>query len=810
MKKNPSVVTIILFLFIALITTVLFSCNNEITTYTVHFNSQEGTPIDLVRVSKGSRIAEPPEPTRENYDFDGWYTDPSFAMAWKFNQDKVTYDLTLYAKWVERRYSINFNGNGHTDGEVPSIQEEQQGQTITLPGSEILHRTGYEFVCWNTQADGFGTDYAADYEFVVDANITFYAKWSARQYTVTFDKKGGNNGPDSITVTYDSAMPSATAPTKTGAAFDGYFDQVEGGGSQYYSSTMDSLKSWDKASDSTLFANWVITYTVTFDSQGGSSIADLENVRKGSRLEEPLVPTRDCHVFGGWYKDSSFDELWVFDSDTIEADTILYAKWIPLYIITFDTQGGSTPVPASKEVTFGNEYGVLPNLTRTGFIFDGWWTEPDGLGTHISESIIVSIKVDQILYAKWIPQYTITFDGQGGSIPSPASKEVIFGEEYGPLPIITRTNYDFDGWWTEPAGGGTRISESSIVSITANQVLYVKWIPQYTVTFDRQGGRTPNPSSKMVGYGQEYGNLPTITRNGYDFDGWWTGINGTGDQITATSEVAIPTNHSLYAKWLPKSYTITFDSQGGTVSISSKVVIFGQEIGTLPTPTKPGYTFMGWWTGSSGSGSQIEETTILTLPYDITYYAWWVFTPFIGPGGGYVFYENANFAEDGWRYLEAAPEDWSGLPPGSYGQLDPGYPFGYYRPNGSDQNVGTEKEIGTGKGNTATLIRAMGNSAYTSSTSNETTSNYAAKVCAEYRGKGFDDWFLPSQYELHYMILSLRTHNVGELYGARYWSSSEYSTYPQYAKNIRYDSGYIISSYGYKDIAYSVRPIRAY
>lgn len=165
--------TIIIFLLIGLITTVLLSCTNEITTFTVQFNSQNGTPIDSVRVSKGSRIAEPLEPTRENYDFDGWYTDPSFAMAWKFNQDKVTYDLTLYAKWVERRYSINFNGNGHTDGEVPSIQEEQQGQTITLPGSEILHRTGYEFVCWNTQADGFGTDYAADYEFVVDASITF-------------------------------------------------------------------------------------------------------------------------------------------------------------------------------------------------------------------------------------------------------------------------------------------------------------------------------------------------------------------------------------------------------------------------------------------------------------------------------------------------------------------------------------------------------------------------------------------------------------------------------------------------------------
>ncbi|MDX9985752.1 InlB B-repeat-containing protein, partial [Sphaerochaeta sp.] len=368
MKKNPSVVTIILFLFFALITTVLFSCNNEITTYTVYFNSQEGTPIDLVRVSKGSRIAEPPEPTRENYDFDGWYTDPSFAMAWKFNQDKVTYDLTLYAKWVERRYSISFNGNGHTDGEVPSIQEEQQGQTITLPGSEILHRTGYEFVCWNTQVDGSGTDYAADYEFVVDANIIFYAKWSARQYTVTFDKQDGNGGSDSITVTYDSAMPSATAPTRTGTAFDGYFDQEEGCGSQYYSSTMASLKNWNKADASTLYAKWTNTYTVTFNSQDGSYIDALEDVREGSTIQVPTPPTRDGYAFANWYTEASFETVWSFDTP-ITQDTTLYAKWIKTYTVTFSSQGSI--LSTVEDVREGSIINTPTPPTRDGYDFGG-------------------------------------------------------------------------------------------------------------------------------------------------------------------------------------------------------------------------------------------------------------------------------------------------------------------------------------------------------------------------------------------------------------------------------------------------------
>ena len=112
----------------------------------------------------------------------------------------------------------------------------------------------------------------------------------------------------------------------------------------------------------------------------------------------------------------------------------------------------------------------------------------------------------------------------------------------------------------------------------------------------------------------------------------------------------------------------------------------------------------------------------------------------IGPSGGYVFYDNPNFISDGWRYLEAAPAGWSGS------AEDPGYCFGYYRTSssGTDVVVGTETALGTGKANTDALVAAMGDEAYSGSTGSE-KAMYAAKACYEYRGGGYDDWFLASK-----------------------------------------------------------------
>ena len=910
MKKSAVVASILLMISIGFVPIVLMSCSNEIPIYTVRFDSQGGNAIEPFEALKNSKLTEPSTPSKTGYEFGGWYKDSSYSERWVFSRDMVRSDMTLYAKWDAHTYAVTYNGNDQSTGTAPPTQTKKHGESLALStNSGTLQRNGYRFGGWNTQSDGFGTNYAPGTLYETDTELTLYAKWIAEEYNVTLNKQGGNSGSDSITVTYDSAMPSATAPIKNGYLFDGYYDQVDGG-AQYYSSTMVSSKVWDKDgssdlyakwtpaytvsfnsqggssvpflegvrqgsrigepaaptrngyafdgwfkdsscvvawdfdvetinSNTTLYAKWVVAYTVEFDSQGGSNIAALEGIRKGSKIiaptaptrngymfqgwykdsdyttewdfsvdtvekaiklvakwgvaiytvsfnsqggtevtpitnilygtkiSEPVSPTRNRFVFGGWYRDSSyvqryyfttdvvtssmilyakwflphtvsfdsqggsiveditdithgdlipeplapaksgyaFDgwhkqsdcvEQWYFDADVITSDMTLYAKWIALhlvsfdsrggsgveaieigngrklveptaptrpgytfvgwykeiacinrwnfslddvestrtlyakwtvqnYTITFNSDGGSTPDPANKVVTFVQEYGTLPISTRTGYVFDGWWTETDGLGTQIFEDTEVTITSNQTLYANWIPQYTITFSSQGGSTPSPSSKVVTFGQNYATLPISDRTGYVFDGWWTETNGSGTQIFEDAEVTITSNQTLYANWIGRkYTVTFDCQGGSDPSPASKSVTYAQQYGTLPTVSRENHVFAGWWTRVNGTGTQVQASTIVSISSDRTLYAKWIPQ-YIVTFDSRAGsTPDPVRKTVTYGQTHGTLPSVTRVGYVFEGWWTGENGAGGGISDSTDVSITSNLTLYANWL------------------------------------------------------------------------------------------------------------------------------------------------------------------------------------------
>lgn len=143
----------------------------------------------------------------------------------------------------------------------------------------------------------------------------------------------------------------------------------------------------------------------------------------------------------------------------------------------------------------------------------------------------------------------------------------------------------------------------------------------YTVTFNTNGGNAVSPTSKTVTKGSTYGTLPTPTRTGYTFDGWYTAASG-GTKITSTTTVSITANQTLYAHWKANTYTVTFNANGGTTPTASKSVTYAGTYGTLPTPTRTGYTFDGWFTAASG-GTKITSTTTVSITADQTLYAHW-------------------------------------------------------------------------------------------------------------------------------------------------------------------------------------------
>ena len=136
------------------------------------------------------------------------------------------------------------------------------------------------------------------------------------------------------------------------------------------------------------------------------------------------------------------------------------------------------------------------------------------------------------------------------------------------------------------------------------------------VEFDANGG-VCECSFSHVKFGECVSTLPTPTRTGHAFDGWYTAASG-GTKISASTTVS--TNTTYYAHWTVNQYTITFNANGGTGGTSKKID-YGSALGTLPTPVRDDYDFGGWFTAASG-GTQISASTNVTG--DKTYYAHWV------------------------------------------------------------------------------------------------------------------------------------------------------------------------------------------
>ena len=192
----------------------------------------------------------------------------------------------------------------------------------------------------------------------------------------------------------------------------------------------------------------------------------------------------------------------------------------------------------------------------------------------------------------------------------------------------TRLHYSFDGWYTDPTGG-TQITSSTVITSRGNY--YAHWTQtEAVVTFIAPGG-TASQDEIVVNLGSSIGssNLPTATREHKTFVGWFTDkTNGTKIDGTET----ITADVTYYAHWSAETFTVEFDANQGTLlpEEEEKTVEMGDQVGSLPVPTRTGFGFTGWYTAASG-GIRINETQVITA--DVTYYAQWISNPVaqIGP-----------------------------------------------------------------------------------------------------------------------------------------------------------------------------------
>ena len=394
----------------------------EANTYTVTFNPKGGSVSPTSKdVTYNATYGDLPTSTRTGYTFNGWFTEETNGtQVTSSTTVQIIAAQTLYAHWTAKTYTVNLNIQGGTGG-TTSVSATYDS---AMPSATAPTKTGYTFAGYYTEENGGGTKYynadmSSAHNWDIDTNpSTLYAKWTPKTYTVNLDMQDGSGGTAQVTATFDSAMPSATAPTKTGYTFAGYYTSTNGGGTQYYNADMSSANTWNiDTNPSTLYAKWTAkTYTVNLDMQDGSGGTVQVTATFDSAMPSAIAPSRTGYTFGGYYSAPNGEGTPYYDENMASAHnwniattpSTIYAYWEAIsYQVTYDANGGL--INGNSTFTQGETYDAtysLPEYTPTlnNYEFLGWFTsEIPSQGDKVTTETTVAITEAQTLYAHWSP-----------------------------------------------------------------------------------------------------------------------------------------------------------------------------------------------------------------------------------------------------------------------------------------------------------------------------------------------------------------------------------------------------------------------
>ena len=498
-------------------------------------------------------------------------------------------------------------------------------------------------------------------------------------YTVTMDTAGGDPIRP-IQYTVESEAFQLPIPVRTGYIFLGW----TGEGITEPQKTIEIPQG--STGDRTYTANWqVIEYTIITLLEGGNAGSSQVYFYTVEQTVTLPTPTRTGYTFLGWTGEGiTTPQPNVTIPKGSTGDKTYIENWeLTEYNITMELNGGSGQEKVVYTMT--DEDFELPTPTRNGYEFVGWTGE--GITTpQTSVKIPKGSTGDKAYTANWqVNEYTITLDTNGGPNVSPIKYTV---EDSFTLPYPLRPGYEFAGW-TLDGSGMLPFTPLIIYPGTTGDLHYkAEWrLAEYTITMDLDGG---SGQEKVVyTITDEEFELPTPTRNGYEFVGW------TGERITTPqTSVKIPKgstgNKAYTANWKVIRYTITLVTNGGAVIASIRYTV--EDSVTLPIPPeRPGYEFAGWVLDGSGqfpstpmiipagsTGDRLYKAEWRVATYTITYvshgkaYNWVQYTinnqVYFGTPEEDPSYYLPGYTFVGWKIdgVEGTPRSYM-LPKGSYG-----------------------------------------------------------------------------------------------------------------------------------------------
>ncbi|MDR2509118.1 MAG: InlB B-repeat-containing protein [Spirochaetaceae bacterium] len=506
---------------------MVVSARWDIKTYTVRFFTnieEQTTAYAEFTVNHFDKITLAEIPEKENFVFQGWYTEQiedilisdmgSESTPPAYNKDipaegefslgaaEVTSDLNLYALWQElppnakvitflryegsfagRRFALSFYDYKLRQIEFPAIGEREH---YTLASQSWF--------------DDASAGSAVNTSTVFNADTTLYAHWTGKTYTVDFKKNDGLGGViETKTVTYPVntvSTPSSAGITRTHYTTDGkWYTQAIGGG-EFTQTTVIT-------GNTSVYLHWAgNTYTVSFDKNDGSSvIVDAKSVTYPANTVTPpnIQLTRPNYTFDGeWLTESNAP----FTNTTpVTKDIIVYAKWNGVVsTVSFDVNGAAGAAPSPVAVVYPATQAVLPaaNPTRAGWTFQGWFETRVADITIVSSnpSIVFSAEVpavgrftaetqvlgDKTVYALWKQtpgaSRTVTFKQySGGEVIAAMYAYEASAYRLDSLPSVGSrmnwTNTDGGKWWTASSGGTEFAAASSTVN--EDMTLYAHW-----------------------------------------------------------------------------------------------------------------------------------------------------------------------------------------------------------------------------------------------------------------------------------------------------------------------------------------------
>lgn len=350
-------------------------------------------------------------------------------------------------------------------------------------------------------------------------------------------------------------------------------------------------------------------------------------------------PSRQYYDFLGWANRSTATAASYQGGSTITINTasalgatntkVIYAVWKRSKITVKYNANGGSGAPASQTVNMYEWFNLSSTIpTRTGYTFQGWEYGGNVYAAGSSARFTASVT----LSASWAKvTYTISYNGNGntgGTVPSNQTKE------YGTAltlssSVPTRTNYTFLGWSTSNTATEATYQAGGTYTANAGATLYAVWqlaTRTYTLTYNANSGSgAPSAQTSESTTASSYTftvSATQPTRTGYDFMGWSTTASGSVEYNYPMS-ITVTDNTTLYAVWALKTYTVSYNANGGSGVPVNQTKQYGVNL-TLSsvTPTRDGYTFQGWATSAGGTVAYSAGGTY-TDNASITLYAVW-------------------------------------------------------------------------------------------------------------------------------------------------------------------------------------------